>query len=112
MNDLRGADDPPLVLAPVHTQYFVAVSLQSSPRLHDKLAQAFHLLSHLMHWTHMKSEHHLISLPPPPISILSNLIMSCDNCSDHFFITLPLRHIWTRGALVWPSCETAEQVTL
>lgn len=64
--DLRGADDPPLVLAPVHAQHLVAVSLQSPPCLHDKLAQAFHLLGHLMHWT-QKIIDHLINLPSPPI---------------------------------------------
>lgn len=49
--DLRGADDPPLVLAPVHAQNFIPVPLQGPPGLHDKLAQPLHLLCHLMYCT-------------------------------------------------------------
>lgn len=50
---LRGADDPPLVLTPIHTQNFVSVSLQSSSGFHDKLAETLHLLRHLMYCTHI-----------------------------------------------------------
>lgn len=49
--DLWGADDPPLVLAPVHAQNFIPVPLQGPPGLHDKLAKPLHLLCHLMYCT-------------------------------------------------------------
>lgn len=45
---LRGAHNPPLVFAPVHTQHFVSVALQRPPGLHHKLAQRLHTLCHLM----------------------------------------------------------------
>ncbi len=62
--DLRGADDPPLVLTPVHAQNFVPMSLQSSPGLHDKLTQPLHLLCHLMYYTHTHTHTMHITLNP------------------------------------------------
>lgn len=53
---LRGADDASLVLTPVHAQNFVAVTLEGSPGLHDELAQALHLLRHLVYWKHTSGQ--------------------------------------------------------
>lgn len=46
---LRRTHDPPLVFTPVHAEDFIPVTLQSSPGLHDELAQRLHLISHLVH---------------------------------------------------------------
>lgn len=47
---LGGADEATLVLAPVHTQHLVAMTLQDTLGLYGQLTHHFHLLSHLVHW--------------------------------------------------------------
>lgn len=85
--DLRGADDPPLVLAPVHTQHLIPVSLQSSPCLHNKLAQAFHLLGHLMHWTNKRWT------PPDQFATSSHLHSNKINSILEFYINVCLMSV-------------------
>lgn len=46
---LRGAHDPPLILAPVHAQNLVPVAFEGPSGLHDKLPQGLHALGHLVH---------------------------------------------------------------
>lgn len=47
---LGRADKSSLVFTPVHAKHFIAMSFQSSPSLHDELAESIHLLCNLVHW--------------------------------------------------------------
>ena len=46
---LRGAHEPPLILAPVHAQNLVPVAFEGPSGLHDKLPQGLHALGHLVY---------------------------------------------------------------
>ena len=45
---LRGAHEPPLILAPVHAQNLVPVAFEGPSGLHDKLFWGLHVLGHLV----------------------------------------------------------------